>query len=91
MNFPSNIGKEGLPNWLSGESAHEVGDPGSILGSERSPGEGNGNRLQYSCLRNTMERGAMELQKSWAQLSDQNNNNSGKEAFKVDVTSTKML
>jgi len=38
-----------------------------------------------------MERGAMELQKSWAQLSDQNNNNSGKEAFKVDVTSTKML
>ena len=31
-------------------SAYNVGDPGSILGSGRSPGEGNGNPLQYSCL-----------------------------------------
>ena len=32
------------------ESACSVGDPGSIPGSGRSPGEGNGNPLQYSCL-----------------------------------------
>ena len=31
---------------------------GSILGSGRSPGEGNGNPLQYSCLENSMDRGA---------------------------------
>ena len=35
-----------------------AGDAGSILGSWRSPGEGNGNPLQYSCLRNPMDRGA---------------------------------
>ena len=35
-----------------------TGDPGSIPGSQRSPGEGNGNLLQYSCLENSMDRGA---------------------------------
>jgi len=35
-----------------------VGDPGLIPGSGRSPGEGNGNLLQYSCLENSMVRGA---------------------------------
>ena len=39
-------------------SACNAGDPGSIPGSERSPGEGNGNPLQYSCLENPMDRGA---------------------------------
>ena len=39
-------------------SAYSVGNPGSIPGSERSPGEGNGNPLQYSCLENPMDRGA---------------------------------
>ena len=34
------------------------GDPSSIPGSERSPGKGNGNPLQYSCLGNPMDRGA---------------------------------
>jgi len=33
-------------------------DPGAIPGLERSPGEGNGNPLQYSCLENPMDRGA---------------------------------
>ena len=33
-------------------SARNAGDPGSISGLERSPGEGNGNPLQYSCLEN---------------------------------------
>ena len=35
-----------------------AGDAGAIPGSGRSPGEGNGNRLQYSCLANPMDRGA---------------------------------
>ena len=38
-------------------SAYNAGDPGSILGSGRSPGEGNGNPLQYSCLENPMDGG----------------------------------
>ena len=39
-------------------SARNAGDPGSIPGLGRSPGEGNGNSLQYSCLENPMEGGA---------------------------------
>ena len=39
-------------------SACNVGDLGSIPGSGRSSGEGNGNPLQYSCLENPMDRGA---------------------------------
>ena len=43
----------GLPGWLSGkESACQAGDTGSIPGSGRSPGGGNGNPLQYSGLKN---------------------------------------
>ena len=37
-------------------SAYNVGDPGLIPGLGRSPGEGNGNPLQYSCLENSMDR-----------------------------------
>ena len=46
--------------WFSDgkESACNVGDTGSIPGSGRFPGEGNGNTLQYSCLENPMDRGA---------------------------------
>ena len=40
------------------ESACNAGDPGSIPGLGRSPGEGNGNPLQYYCLENPMDRGA---------------------------------
>ena len=40
------------------ESACNVGDLGLIPGSGRSPGEGNGNPFQYSCLENSMDRGA---------------------------------
>ena len=39
-------------------SACNAGDPGLISGSGRSPGEGNGNPLQYSCLENPMDGGA---------------------------------
>ena len=43
---------------ISREPACNVGDLGSIPGSGRSPGEGNGNPLQYSCLENAIDRGA---------------------------------
>ena len=50
VGFPhSSVGKE---------SACSAGDPGSIPGLGRSPGEGNGNPLQYACLENPMGRGA---------------------------------
>jgi len=39
-------------------NAGDLRDKGLIPGSGRSPGEVNGNRLQYSCLRNPMDRGA---------------------------------
>ena len=42
----------------SNASAYNVGDPSLIPGSGRSPGEGNGNRLQYSWLENPMDRRA---------------------------------
>ena len=42
------------------ESACNAGDLGSIPGLGRSPGEGNGNALQYSCLENPMDRGAWQ-------------------------------
>ena len=52
MIFPcSSVGKE---------SACNAGDPGLILGLGRSPGEGNGNLLQYSYLENPMDRGAWQ-------------------------------
>ena len=50
LNFPG--GSDGKA------SAYHVGDPGSIPGLGRSPGEGNGNPLQYSCLENPMDAGA---------------------------------
>ena len=49
----------GLPRWLSGkESTCNVRDAGSVPESGRSPGEGNRNPLQHSCLGNPMDRGA---------------------------------
>ena len=56
-------------------SACNAGDLGSIPGSGRSPGEGNGNPLWYSCLENPMDRGAWwaavhGVAKSRTQLSD---------------------
>ena len=65
--FPcSSVGKE---------SAYNAGDPTSIPVSGRSPGELNGNPLQYSCLENPMERGAWQatahgVAKCWTRVSD---------------------
>ena len=57
------------------ESAYSAGDQGSVPGSGRSPGEENGYPLQYSCLENSMDRGAWwatvhAIPKSWAGLRD---------------------
>ena len=49
----------GFPGGSDGkESACNAGDPGSILGSGRAPGEGNGSPLQCSCLENSMDKGS---------------------------------
>ena len=52
-------------------SAYNAGDLGSIPGSGRSPGEGNGNPLQYSCLENLMDGGVVDAAEggaSWRSL-----------------------
>ena len=56
-------------------NAGDAEDTGSILGLGRSPAGGNGNPLQYSCLENSMDRGAWwatvhGVAKSWTQVSD---------------------
>ena len=56
-------------------NAGDIREMGSIPGLGRSPGERNGNLLQYSCLDNSMDRGAWRaivhgVAKSWTQLSD---------------------
>ena len=69
--------QKGLLWWLSGEestcNAGTTRDIGSIAESERCPGGGHGNSLQYSCLENSMDRGAWwvtvhEIEKSWTGL-----------------------
>ena len=66
----------GFPGSSAGkESACNAGDPSSIPGLRRSPGEGLGYTLQYSCLENFTDRGAWRvtvhgITKSWTQLSD---------------------
>ena len=68
-----------LPGFPGGSdskaSACNVGDLGLIPGLGRSPGEGNGNPLQFSCLENLMDGGAWwatihGVSKSWTRLSD---------------------
>ena len=66
----------GFPGGSDGkESTCNSGDLGSITESERSPGEGNGYPVQYSCLKNSMERRTWQatvhgVTKSWTQLSN---------------------
>ena len=66
---------KGFPGDSEGkESARNAGDPGLIPGSQRPPGEENGNPLWYSCLENPMDRGAWRathgVAKSQTWLSD---------------------
>ena len=57
----TDLSNQGSPGGSDGkESTCNTGDTGSIRGSGRSPGEGNGNPLQYSCLENSMDRGAWQ-------------------------------
>ena len=68
MDFPGGSVVKNLP-----ANAADIKDAGSILELGRSPGEGNGNPLQYSCLGNPMDRGAWwatvhRVAKSWIQL-----------------------
>ena len=59
LNKPIVSLKNGFPGSSDGKaSAYNMGDLGSIPGLGRSPGEGNGNPLQYSCLENPMDQGA---------------------------------
>ena len=65
----------GFPYWLSSKSAGGARDVGLIPALGRSPGGGNGNPLQYSCLGNPMDTGVWwatvhGVAKSWTQLSD---------------------
>ena len=68
---------KGFPDSSDGkESAHNVEDLGLIFGLGRSSREGNGYTLQYSCLENSIDRGAWwgtvhGVTKSWTQLSNQ--------------------
>ena len=56
FHFQPDLIKQGLPCGSDGKaSACNAGDPDLIPGSGRSPGEGNGNPLQYSCLENSMD------------------------------------
>ena len=70
MRFPGGTVVKNLP-----ANAGDTRDVGSIPGLGRSPGEGNGNPLQYSCLENSMDRGAWQttvhgVTKNQTQLSD---------------------
>ena len=82
-NIQHTIYKSLSPYWASfvaraslvAQTACNAGDLGSILGSVRSPGEGNGNPVQYSCLENSMDGGTSQatvhgVTKSQTRLSD---------------------
>ena len=59
MDIKEVLSKMGFPVGSGGkESASNARDPGSVPGWGRSPREGNGYPLQYSCLENCMDRGA---------------------------------
>ena len=57
--LPSTTLSSRLPSVVKNQLAN-AGDAGSVPGSGRSPGEGNGNPLQYSCLDNPLDRGAWQ-------------------------------
>ena len=87
---------EGFPGSSDGkESAYNVGDPGSVPGLGRFPGEGIGNPLQYSCLENPMDRGTWwtavhGVPKSWTQPSEHNQDLRHSESFSKEQTYLKL-
>ena len=70
-NFSTDLVRLGFLGSSNGkESSCNAGDLGSIPGLRKSPGEGNGNPLQYSCLENPIDRGTWRVtvhgvKKSW--------------------------
>ena len=85
LGFPS-----GLSSKESAFNARDTGDVASIPGSGRSPGEGNGYPLQYSCLENPMDRGVWRasvnrVTKSWTQLKWLNTHTCGCELMSVGL------
>ena len=89
--------KLGFPGGPFGkESASAAGDPDSLPESGKSPGEGNGNPLQCSCLENSMDRGAWwatvhRVAESRTRLSDQHNTYSFCEARPVNAISSPLV
>ena len=86
MDFPGGSVVKNLPA--------KARDMGSIPGSGRSPGEGNGNPLQYSCLGNPMDRGAWPAtvhggHKSQTQLSNYTITTNNKFTYLQTTTTTK--
>ena len=81
----NSISKWGFPDGSDNKkSACNAGDPGLIPGLGRSPGEGNGYPLQYSCLENSMDGGGWRatvhgVANSRTQLSDQHTQAKGEE------------
>ena len=67
MGFPSGTGVKNPP-----ADAGDTRDVGSIPGSGRFPGVGNGNPLQYSCLKNPIDRGAWPTSDMTEQLNNKN-------------------
>ena len=62
MKFQRVKRKQGFPGGSAVKNLlANAGDMGLIPGSGRPPGEGNGNPLQYSCLENSMDRGALQV------------------------------
>ena len=68
MGSPGGSAVKNLP--VIQETAYNAGDIDSFPGSGRSPGEGNGNPLQDSCLGNPMDRELGSLQSMWLQELD---------------------
>ena len=73
--IPVYLPKEPWLSWngaslVAQERGHNIGNASSISGSGRSPGKGNGNPLQYSCLENSMDRGAWQATVHGAAESD---------------------
>ena len=83
--FDDSAGKEYACN------ARDAGDAGLIPGSRRSPGGGNGNPLQYSCLANPMERSLVGYYSPWGLrvgydlASEHNNNNEHEKVFAIKI------
>ena len=70
-NLPNGVIYQGFPSGSDGKaSVCSAGSLGSIPGLGRSPGEGNGSPLQYSCLENPMDRGVWQVAKSLTLLSE---------------------